>query len=183
MALINCPECNNMISEKAKACPHCGYPVDTIVQDIEDNVTLNENENINTSTCLYKLILLESGSNLHECIFYLSDTKNIHWKDAMDIIKQSINRPQVVLQDLNYMNANFYKKKFESIGATVRVLPDYESVDDIKYERIEAVQSVPQNAPKCPTCGSMDLERFSSFDRFFQRYEKTFICKNCKYEW
>ena len=25
MALINCPECNKQISDKAPACPHCGY--------------------------------------------------------------------------------------------------------------------------------------------------------------
>ena len=27
MALINCPECSREISDKADACPHCGYPV------------------------------------------------------------------------------------------------------------------------------------------------------------
>ena len=26
MALINCEECGNSISDKAKVCPHCGYP-------------------------------------------------------------------------------------------------------------------------------------------------------------
>jgi hypothetical protein len=26
MALINCPECKRLISDKVKACPHCGYP-------------------------------------------------------------------------------------------------------------------------------------------------------------
>lgn len=25
MALINCPECNKQVSDKAPACPHCGY--------------------------------------------------------------------------------------------------------------------------------------------------------------
>ena len=27
MALIICPECNKEVSEKAKICPHCGYPI------------------------------------------------------------------------------------------------------------------------------------------------------------
>ena len=27
MALINCPECNKEISDKATACPHCGCPI------------------------------------------------------------------------------------------------------------------------------------------------------------
>ena len=25
--LIACPECSGQVSDKAKACPHCGYPV------------------------------------------------------------------------------------------------------------------------------------------------------------
>jgi hypothetical protein len=29
MALINCPECEARISDKAVACPHCGYPLAT----------------------------------------------------------------------------------------------------------------------------------------------------------
>lgn len=27
MALMNCPECDKQVSDKAIACPHCGYPV------------------------------------------------------------------------------------------------------------------------------------------------------------
>lgn len=27
MAFINCPECNQSVSEKAKVCVHCGYPL------------------------------------------------------------------------------------------------------------------------------------------------------------
>lgn len=27
MALINCPECNKEISDKATVCPNCGYPL------------------------------------------------------------------------------------------------------------------------------------------------------------
>ena len=29
MALINCAECSREISDKAKTCPHCGYPIKT----------------------------------------------------------------------------------------------------------------------------------------------------------
>lgn len=27
MALIKCPECRKEISDKARECPHCGYPL------------------------------------------------------------------------------------------------------------------------------------------------------------
>lgn len=32
MALINCPECNKEISDKASACPNCGCPLSEIVK-------------------------------------------------------------------------------------------------------------------------------------------------------
>lgn len=35
MALIKCPECGKEISDKAKACIHCGYPLDTKVETVE----------------------------------------------------------------------------------------------------------------------------------------------------
>jgi len=33
MALINCPECNKEISDKAKVCPNCGYDLPVSAQD------------------------------------------------------------------------------------------------------------------------------------------------------
>ena len=35
MALINCPECDKEISDKAISCPHCGNPMNQPVQDEE----------------------------------------------------------------------------------------------------------------------------------------------------
>ena len=31
MALIKCPECQKEISEKAKSCPNCGFPINTSI--------------------------------------------------------------------------------------------------------------------------------------------------------
>jgi hypothetical protein len=35
MALINCPECKNQISDLAESCPNCGYP---LIQEIVSNL-------------------------------------------------------------------------------------------------------------------------------------------------
>ena len=43
MALINCKNCGKMISDKAKACPHCGTPVD-FKQSVNDQSALNQNQ-------------------------------------------------------------------------------------------------------------------------------------------
>lgn len=29
MALINCPECNTQVSDKAKECPKCAFPINS----------------------------------------------------------------------------------------------------------------------------------------------------------
>ena len=48
MALIKCPECGKEISNKAKCCIHCGYPLDEIssneYKDILTRECLNEKE-------------------------------------------------------------------------------------------------------------------------------------------
>lgn len=38
MALIECPECGNLISEKAMKCPKCGYPIPVEMQETQNLV-------------------------------------------------------------------------------------------------------------------------------------------------
>ena len=40
MALIRCPECGREISSRAKACPHCGFPMDDVVKPEEEPLTI-----------------------------------------------------------------------------------------------------------------------------------------------
>lgn len=39
MALIKCPECGGIVSDKAPSCPHCGFP-------LEASISVQENENV-----------------------------------------------------------------------------------------------------------------------------------------
>lgn len=38
MALINCPECNSQISDKANSCPNCGYPLPNNVNQSKNDI-------------------------------------------------------------------------------------------------------------------------------------------------
>lgn len=41
MALIKCPECGKEISDKASSCPSCGYPINNIkVETEQDRVNI-----------------------------------------------------------------------------------------------------------------------------------------------
>ena len=39
MALITCPECHGQVSDKAAACPHCGYPLEKAEQETKQLVS------------------------------------------------------------------------------------------------------------------------------------------------
>ena len=42
MSLIKCPECGKEISNKAKMCIHCGYPMDEYKEIIPENYEIYE---------------------------------------------------------------------------------------------------------------------------------------------
>jgi Ribosomal protein L7/L12 len=62
MSLINCPECNREISDKAESCPHCGYPFKNSesVDNKSNTYTLN-NKNFDISDVLYEI---SRGNNI-----------------------------------------------------------------------------------------------------------------------
>ena len=39
MAIVKCPECNREVSDKASACPNCGYQINSVKTDVQDNLT------------------------------------------------------------------------------------------------------------------------------------------------
>lgn len=50
MALINCPECNREISDKAQKCPNCGFPLKTEISD-EPVVSPNNQNKVLCPSC------------------------------------------------------------------------------------------------------------------------------------
>ena len=68
MALINCSECSNQVSDKAVACPHCGCPVklNTISNTSQNDnqvVNISQNNNQVATTNQYTLIQCKSCGN------------------------------------------------------------------------------------------------------------------------
>lgn len=66
-------------------------------------------------------------------------------------------------------------------------------IESEMYDReLERRYPVQENVPKCPTCGSTDVEKLTSLDRgvsvsvlgpFSNKINKSFKCRDCKYTW
>ena len=62
MALIRCPECGKQISSKAKACPHCGFPLDDVIKPNEEKPVIEpilERKKSSIATSIFLFLFLE----------------------------------------------------------------------------------------------------------------------------
>ena len=62
MALIRCPECGREISSRAKACPHCGFPMDDVIKPNEEEViieTILERKKSSIVASIFLFLFLE----------------------------------------------------------------------------------------------------------------------------
>ena len=64
MSLINCPECNKEVSEKAKTCPNCGHPIKENIFFIKLNKLKNELDPPESFSDLPSVKRKKGGTNL-----------------------------------------------------------------------------------------------------------------------
>jgi uncharacterized Zn finger protein len=81
----------------------------------------------------------------------------------------------------------------------VQIIKIYKNTSNRKYKSYVSISSpvsqptpTPQNIPKCPTCGSTNVEKISTAQKAFgfalvglfsSNLGKTMHCKNCGYKW
>lgn len=121
MSLINCPECNQEISDKAKCCPHCGYELPTqerIYQGIyctkclDSRYQINENE----KCWLCKIEMTESiKGTLYEVEHYGDNHPEL--KDSPEFDEQAYQR-RINWVPIEYGNDSNNKPKCPSCQST-----------------------------------------------------------------
>ena len=86
-----------------------------------------------------------------------------------------------------------YANRFDKCNECQEVLITCTKDDLAKHTIVHEVKRNKEtNLPKCPTCGSTNIEKISSFDKaagavMFGLFSKTarsqFKCRNCGYKW
>ena len=159
MALIICPECNKEVSDKAKVCIHCGYPLQNTTCIINGDkydlsfvlVPLSDNPVMDRGT---KIGNIRRATEVNGYDIGMLNTTNI-----LDQILQTGIIPESF--DLPYPE---YVTYFNTAGKEV-VCPTCKSTNIEKIGFAERAVSV----------GVLGI--------FSKKINKSFKCKNCGYTW
>ena len=83
MALINCPECEKQISDKANSCPDCGFPINNDNKFKPREVKVMGNIQKHNNIEIEAKRLVENGQLL-AAVKYYKDNSNCSLKEAKD---------------------------------------------------------------------------------------------------
>lgn len=103
MALIKCPECGNMVSNIAKACIHCGYP-------------LNQEELLRDKN--YNIILIEVGNSKNPIWHYLAENYEMSYNDGLRIFN---NLPYTLFENVPVDEAQSIYNQIISFGGIAKL--------------------------------------------------------------
>ena len=138
MALIECPECGREISDKVKACPHCGYPMENNDNNIykEQKVELTSvNLKPKNPEKTKKLLLILGGiaivAIIAFAVIYLIKTNNE--KEAYNTYVDNLNEVSMLMllggaqaESMNNLTAKVWRNSIyeESDSETDRYTKD-----------------------------------------------------------
>lgn len=179
MSLIKCPECNKEISDKAKSCPMCGYPIKEEFDKISSNSASTKGMNI-CPKCgnfmIAKQKCPDCGTNMIDCNCTEEKCTDMLLDGTLDKWKKQMRTKYVLSSDK--FDRNLYEER----------------LDDEKKENTYYDNLINNADPTlhCPTCNSTNVKSISGLNRgvsvamlgiFSKKINKSFECKNCGYTW
>lgn len=187
MGLVVCPDCKKEVSQYAESCPNCGFPIQKFMKEhnLSDTTKLwvcPICAEVNLIGCSnYYLTCDRCGFN--EAMIQTNISYDEYWENNYRVFKNE-NRYYDDLIAIEYGNGKFNqeladKRREENRSASRKQLQ-------------EKQQSTSQNQPKCPTCGSTNVEKISAgkkvkgsilFGVFSSDIRNTMHCKNCGAKW
>ena len=126
MALINCPECSNQVSDKAPLCMRCGYPLPNFSNLFGKMVSVAEAEPIKTRGALTKA----QCTNCNAMLEVDASTKSA--------MCPFCNTSYIVEQAINNYNINIASNNMNISNATINMAGDGHTVENYLKRANEA---------------------------------------------
>ncbi|MBR3843110.1 MAG: ribosomal protein L7/L12 [Christensenellaceae bacterium] len=166
MALIKCPECGKEISDRVKACIHCGFPLAEVLQ-IE-----SKEENF-----LKKVVIpcCENTSYKIKAIGIVRQVTGLGLAEAKALVEST---HPVVVNEVDLTKANEIAELFLREGIPAKVL----DADDASV----TIDKKTTKIPCCPKCGSTALATvnrgYSIVWGFLGSATPMNVCQACGYK-
>lgn len=114
MALIQCPECEGKVSDQAKACIHCGCPLDEC----------SAKGNRLDGDCSYSVVMNSCGYDKIAVIKVVREFTGLGLKDARDLVEAA---PALIAEGLSTTRAEELRCALEEGGADVAIVESSEA--------------------------------------------------------
>lgn len=185
MALITCPECGKEVSDKATACPNCGYPINTVSNNNEFEFTIK------------KHIMIFEGKpyDMSELVNYMAiPNDSLTWS----VESKMLSRIIPPLKRAGYNELLGYIETYHDVPKEF-----FPTGDPYKYRLEKPKDYDPNNpyyyyydedkpdflkppVPKCPKCGCENIQvvpkKWSFFTGIFTNKTER-VCANCGHKW
>ena len=182
MALITCPECGREVSDMAKMCPNCGYPInDPTVPDVEHDI----------------LVFKGQRYDFKEVMDYIKKNTQPGQTPSMPVfreIDELMCSTGIKLSAGDDKELVGYLRKFHHVpdtefvpsGNPFKYIDDKSNSMNINiHKAFEEEQK--KLIPKCPKCGSTSITTgsrgYSLFTGFLGSGKTVNRCGNCGYKW
>ena len=133
-------------------------------------------------------------STFYDCAFCLRKLWLLKdWEETEDEEKEDWLKYPMPAKDISGMDSDLVKKnKNEATAYDTKIKAEIQEKLDKERRKAEEEAAKPVYTPKCPTCGSPDLEKIGTASKVLDvafwgfasgKVKKTFHCNNCGYEW
>nr|DAR19981.1 MAG TPA: RNA polymerase-like protein [Bacteriophage sp.] len=133
-------------------------------------------------------------STFYDCAFCLRKLWLLKdWEETEDEEKEDWLKYPMPAKDISGMDSDLVKKnQNEATAYDTKIKAEIQEKLDKERRKAEEEAAKPVYTPKCPTCGSPDLEKIGTASKVLDvafwgfasgKVKKTFHCNNCGYEW
>lgn len=150
MALIKCPECGKEVSDKANACPNCGYPINEST-DSDDGKLLSEII-VNDSLTLYfdlQTLVIKQGGEIR-----VSDALSSF--SIMDVQKDC--KPSILISHNQMLAPIVIIFNENNRGKLVQLKQNFNTCKPVTAHKSTPKITVSKKQLQCPKCKSINLQ-------------------------
>lgn len=191
--MVHCPGCKKIVSYYADTCPDCGFPIHKFIS--EHNI-----QDIKRVHVCPKCANLYAGINYEKQPLYMAcEFCNT------PMLETDADSAEVCFEKcFNWQNSDVDGLAVKILSKYSNVKPDQSAIqhrhnvlkqqerDEERQEQLQQQSNAPTlNIPKCPICGSTDIEKIGTLDRAVStamvgiasdKIGKQYKCRNCGYK-